>query len=76
MNKEKAMKLYTCPKCGKTFPIVAPKAWMLWTNGPVRVFMNKQDAEVELQRLNSIYPNEAKDRKIIELIGENQVKEI
>lgn len=45
-----------------------PMAWMHWLNGPVRVFMNKDVAMMELDRLNREYPLDADDRKMRPLI--------
>lgn len=45
-----------------------PVAWMHWSNGPVRVFMNKDVAMMELDRLNREYPLDADDRKMRPLI--------
>lgn len=33
-----------------------PVAWMIWTHGPVRVFVNKDEASMEFDRLNHAYP--------------------
>jgi hypothetical protein len=33
-----------------------PVAWMIWTHGPVLVFMNKDEANLEFDRLNRMYP--------------------
>lgn len=33
-----------------------PVAWMHWLHGPVRLFMNKDEAMMELERLNREYP--------------------
>jgi len=33
-----------------------PVAWMHWLHGPVRLFMNKDEAMMELARLNREYP--------------------
>ncbi len=33
-----------------------PVAWMIWTHGPVLVFMNKDEANLEFDRLNHTYP--------------------
>lgn len=45
-----------------------PVAWMHWLNGPVRVFMNKDEAMMELDRLNREYPVDSGDRKMRPLI--------
>lgn len=45
-----------------------PVAWLHWSNGPVRVFMNKDVAMMELDRLNREYPLDADDRKMRPLI--------
>ena len=45
-----------------------PVAWMHWLNGPVRVFMNKDVAMMELDRLNREYPLDADDRKMRPLV--------
>jgi len=33
-----------------------PVAWMVWTHGPVLVFMKKDEADMEFNRLNHAYP--------------------
>ena len=33
-----------------------PVAWMIWTHGPVLVFMSKDEANMEFDRLNHAYP--------------------
>lgn len=45
-----------------------PMAWLHWLNGPVRVFMNKDGAMMELDRLNREYPVDSGDRKMRPLI--------
>lgn len=45
-----------------------PMAWLHWLNGPVRVFMNKDEAMMELDRLNREYPLDTDDRKMRPLI--------
>lgn len=42
-----------------------PVAWMIWTHGPVLVFMNKDDAGLEFDRLNRKHPEPA--RKLLPL---------
>ena len=42
-----------------------PVAWMIWTNGPVLVFMNKNEAELEFERLNTQHP--CADRRLLDL---------
>ena len=37
-----------------------PVAWMIWTHGPVLVFMNKDEANLEFDRLNHTYPEPAR----------------
>ena len=37
-----------------------PVAWMIWTHGPVLVFMNKDEANMEVDRLNHAYPEPAR----------------
>lgn len=37
-------------------PQQEPVAWMIWTHGPVLVFMNKDEANLEFDRLNHTYP--------------------
>ena len=45
-----------------------PVAWMHWLHGPVQVFMNIDEAMMELERLNREYPVDADDRKMRPLI--------
>lgn len=45
-------------------PQVEPVAWLHWLHGPVRLFMNKDEAEMELDRLNRVYPVNVGDRCI------------
>ena len=45
-----------------------PMAWLHWLHGPVRVFMNKDEAMMELDRLNREYPVDSGDRKMRPLI--------
>jgi len=54
----------TCPKCvaAKQEPV----AWMIWTHGPVRVFVNKEEAKIEFERLTIAYPEQS--RKLRPLI--------
>ena len=40
----------------KQMESVEPVAWMIWTHGPVRVFMNKDEANMEFDRFNRLYP--------------------
>lgn len=49
-----------------------PRAWLHWMRGPVRVFFNRDDAMLELARLNREYPNDAAHRKMLELILRNR----
>jgi hypothetical protein len=37
-----------------------PVAWMIWTHGPVLVFMNKDEATMEFERLNTAYPEQSR----------------
>ena len=37
-------------------PQQEPVAWMIWTHGPVLVFMSKDEANMEFDRLNHAYP--------------------
>jgi len=41
---------------GKQSLQVEPVAWMHWLHGPVRLFMNKDEAMMELNRLDREYP--------------------
>lgn len=45
-----------------------PMAWLHWLHGPVRVLMNKDEAMMELDRLNREYPLDADDRKMRPLV--------
>lgn len=45
-----------------------PVAWLQWLYGPVRLFLNKDEAMMELDRLNREYPLDADDRKMRPLI--------
>ena len=45
-----------------------PMAWLHWLHGPVRVLMNKDEAMMELDRLNREYPVDSGDRKMRPLI--------
>jgi hypothetical protein len=45
-----------------------PVAWMHWLHGPVQVLMNKDEAMMELERLNREYPSGANDRKMRPLV--------
>jgi len=42
-----------------------PVAWIIWTFGPVRAFLKKDEAMVEYERLNIQYPEPA--RKLLSL---------
>lgn len=48
-------------------PAPDPVAWLHWLHGPVRVFLNRDDAMLELDRLNREYPREKEDRKMLPL---------
>jgi hypothetical protein len=45
-----------------------PVAWMHWLNGPCRVLMDKDEAMVELDRLNREYPADSHARKMRPLV--------
>lgn len=45
-----------------------PVAWMHWLHGPVRLFLNKAEAMMELDRLNREYPVDADGRKMRPLV--------
>jgi hypothetical protein len=45
-----------------------PVAWMYWLNGPCRVWMNKDEAMMELDRLNREYPVDGHARKVRPLV--------
>jgi hypothetical protein len=45
-----------------------PVAWMHWLYGPVRLFLNKDEAMMELDRLNREYPVDADGRKMRPLV--------
>ena len=45
-----------------------PVAWMHWLNGPCRVLMNKDEAMMELDRLNREYPVDGHARKVRPLV--------
>jgi hypothetical protein len=68
-----------CPNCeamGKELaalkaqpaPVQEPVAWMHWLHGPVQLFMNKQKAMMELDRLNREYPVDNHARKMRSLV--------
>lgn len=40
-----------------------PVAWVIWTHGPVLVFMNKDEALMEFERLNTAYPERSRKLK-------------
>lgn len=44
-----------------------PIAWMIWFHGNSGVFDNKVEAEWELERRNTTYPEDAPLRRLIEL---------
>ena len=46
--------VYTTPF--KAQPEQEPVAWLHWLHGPVRLFLNKDEAMMELDRLNREYP--------------------
>lgn len=41
-----------------------PVAWLHWLHGPVRLFMNKDEAMMELERLNREYPVDSNARQM------------
>lgn len=45
-------------------PQQEPVAWMHWLYGPVRLFMNKDEAMMELERLNREYPADKNARQM------------
>ncbi len=49
-------------------PLQEPVAWMHWLHGPVQLFMNKQEAMMELDRLNREYPVDNHARKMRPLV--------
>ena len=49
-------------------PEQEPVAWLHWLNGPVRLFLNKDEAMLELERLNRDYPVDAEHRKMRPLV--------
>ncbi len=49
-------------------PEQEPVAWMHWLHGPVRLFMNKDEATLELERLNREYPVDKDHRKMRPLV--------
>jgi hypothetical protein len=49
-------------------PVQEPVAWMHWLNGPCRVWMNKDEAMMELDRLNREYPVDNNARKVRPLV--------
>ena len=55
---------YTTPPQPKQEPV----AWMHWLHGPVRLFMNKDEATLELERLNREYPVDKDHRKMRPLV--------
>ena len=60
---------HDCAKCKATpAPVQEPVAWMHWLNGPCRVWMNKDEAMMELDRLNREYPVDSHARKMRPLV--------
>jgi hypothetical protein len=55
-NKGVGTAFYTAPPQRTMVPVQEPVAWMIWTHGPVRVFINKDEANLEFDRLNHAYP--------------------
>jgi hypothetical protein len=53
-------KFYTSPQPIKQEPV----AWMHWLHNPVRVFLNKDEAMLELYRLNREYPADSDSRQM------------
>ena len=49
-------------------PQQEPVAWMHWLHGPVRLFFNKDEAQMELERLNREYPVDVGSRKMRPLV--------
>jgi len=49
-------------------PVQEPVAWMHWLNGPCQLFMNKDEAMMELDRLNREYPVDSNARKMRPLV--------
>jgi len=47
---------------------VEPVAWMHWLNGPCQLFMDKDEAMMELDRLNREYPVDGHARKMRPLV--------
>jgi hypothetical protein len=45
-----------------------PVAWMHWLNGPCQLYMNKDEAMLELERLNRQYPVDSHARKMRPLV--------
>ena len=45
-------------------PEQAPVAWLHWLHGPVRLFLNKDEAMLELDRLNREYPMDKDARQM------------
>jgi hypothetical protein len=52
-----------------------PVAWMYWLHNPVRVFLNKDEAMLELYRLNREYPADSDSRQMKPLYTSPQPKE-
>jgi hypothetical protein len=52
----------------KPAPVQQPVAWMHWLNGPCRVLMDKDEAMMELDRLNREYPVASHARKMRPLV--------
>lgn len=48
--------LYIHPPVPTAQPEQEPVAWLHWTHGPVQLFLNKDEAMLELDRLNREYP--------------------
>jgi hypothetical protein len=51
-----------------TQPAQEHVAWMHWLNGPCKLYMNKDDAMLELERLNREYPADGHARKMRPLV--------
>ena len=49
-------------------PVQEPVAWMHWLNGPCRVLIDKDEAMMELDRLNREYPADSHARKMRPLV--------
>jgi hypothetical protein len=67
-GSHRAQAAITAIKQARSAPVQEPVAWMHWLHGPVQLFMNKQEAMMELDRLNREYPVDNHARKMRPLV--------